>query len=235
MIRTRRFSVRRIVGVAWVLIFGARAAAAQHYGLREVRDQGTYGFNLAVGTPQGDFARNVNVAGGLDGFAALNLGRGSPVALRFEGSYLIYGSDHTFIPQSFGSHLNTTYSIATFGIGPQITIGQGPMRLYGFGTIGISYISAYSSFGPDPYGYNSVTDFSDWTAAVQGGGGVLLRVGRHSPVFLDLGVRYLHNGFAHYVAPGDVQPQTNGDILVFTTRARPDLAVFHLGVTIAVR
>ena len=212
-------------------ILGSATAEAQHYGMREVRETGSFGINLAVGAPSGDFAQNVDVAGGIDAFGAVNLGRGNPVALRFEGAYLVYGSDHNF-------DLNTTYSIATFGIGPQITMGEGPMRLYGFGTVGLSYISAYSSF-PDGcgcyYSYGSQTDFSDWTSALQAGGGVLVTFGRHTPVSLDLGARYLYSGFADYVAPGDVQPQPNGDILVFTSRARPNLAVFHFGVSIGIR
>lgn len=211
------------------LFVGAATASAQRYGLREVRNTGSFGVNLAVGAPTGDFARNVDVAGGIDAFGAVNLGARSPVALRLEGAYLVYGSDHQF-------DLNTTYAIATVGIGPQVTVGEGPMRLYGFGTIGMSYISAYSSFpdGCGCYSYGSQTDFSDWTSALQAGGGLLLTVGRRTPVSLDIGVRTLYSGFADYVAPGDVQPQPNGDIVVFTSRARPNLTLVHFGVSIGI-
>jgi hypothetical protein len=214
-----------------VLLVGVAPASAQYHGLREVRgDAGAFGINLAVGAPQGDFARNVDVAGGLDAFGTVSLGAGSPLGLRFEGAYLVYGSDHQF-------DLNTTYAIATLGVGPQITVGQGPMRLYGFGTVGFSYISAYSSFpdGCGCYSYGSQTDFSDWTQALQAGGGVLLTLGRRTPVSLDIGARYLSSGFANYVAPGDVQPQPNGDIVVFTSRARPNLTIVHFGVSIGIR
>jgi hypothetical protein len=220
----------------WLTVFtliaaGAAPAAGQRYasGLREVREMGTAGINLAIGAPTGDFAQNVDAAGGFDAFAAVNLGAGSPMALRFEGAYLVYGSDHQF-------DLNTTYSIATFGFGPQVTLGEGPMRLYGFGTVGLSYISAYSSFrdGCGCYSY-SQTDFSDWTSALQVGGGVLLTLGRRSSVSLDLGVRSLYSGFANYVAPGDVQPQPNGDVIVYTSRARPNLTMVHLGVSVGLR
>ena len=213
------------------LVVGAGSASAQYRGLREVRgDAGSFGINLAVGAPQGDFARNVDVAGGVDAFAAVNLGAGNPLGLRFEGAYLVYGSDQQF-------DLNTTYAIATLGVGPQITLGQGPMRLYGFGTVGFSYISAYSSFpdGCGCYSYGSQTDFSDWTSALQAGGGMLLTLGRRTPVSLDIGARYLYSGFANYVAPGDVQPQPNGDVVVFTSRARPNLTVVHFGVSIGIR
>jgi hypothetical protein len=212
------------------LIVVAASASAQRLGLREVRNTGSFGVNLAVGAPTGEFARNVDVVGGIDAFGAVNLGAGSGVALRFEGAYLVYGSDQQF-------DLNTTYSIATFGLGPQVTVGEGPMRLYGFGTVGVSYISAYSSFpdGCGCYSYGSQTDFSDWTSALQAGGGVLLTLGRRTPVSLDLGVRSLYSGFADYVAPGDVQPQPNGDIVVFTSRARPNLTMIHFGVSVGIR
>jgi hypothetical protein len=213
------------------LALGAAPASAQYRGLREVRgNAGNFGVNLVVGAPQGDFAQNVDVAGGIDAFGTLNLGRGNPLGLRFEGAYLVYGSNHQF-------DLNTTYAIATLGVGPQITVGEGPMRLYGFGTVGFSYISAYSSFaaGCGCYNYGSQTDFSDWTGAWQAGGGVLLTLGRRTPVSLDIGARYLYSGFADYVAPGDVQPQPNGDIVVFTSRARPNLAEVHFGVSIGIR
>ena len=209
------------------LVVGAGSASAQYHGLREVRgDAGMFGVNLAIGAPQGDFAQNVDVAGGIDAFAAV----GNPVGLRLEGAYLVYGSDNQF-------DLNTTYAIATIGVGPQITVGQGPMRLYGFGTVGFSYISAYSSFpdGCGCYSYGSQTDFSDWTSALQAGGGMLLTLGRRTPVSLDIGARYLYSGFANYVAPGDVQPQPNGDIIVYTSRARPNLTVLHFGVSIGIR
>jgi hypothetical protein len=224
--------MNRIVGLSLlVLLVAVAPASAQYHGLREVRgDAGAFGINLAVGAPQGDFARNVDVAGGLDAFGTVNLGAGNPLGLRFEGAYLVYGSDHQF-------DLNTTYAIATLGVGPQITVGQGPMRLYGFGTVGFSYISAYSSFpdGCGCYSYGSQTDFSDWTSSLQAGGGMLLTLGRRMPVSLDIGARYLSSGFANYVAPGDVQPQPNGDVVVFTSRARPNLTIVHFGVSIGIR
>src|SRR5215471_20198759 len=99
--------MKRTVGMSvFVLLVGAGTASAQYRGLRDVRgDAGSFGFNLAVGAPQGDFAQDVDVAGGVDAFGTVNLGAGNPVGLRFEGAYLVYGSDHQF-------DLNTTYAIA---------------------------------------------------------------------------------------------------------------------------
>jgi hypothetical protein len=235
-------AVRR-VGFAVLALLGAglRPAAAQRYasGLREARDLGSAGINLAVAVPVGEFNR-LDVAGGLDVFGALSLGRGGALAIRFDGSYLIYGAEHRFVPQPFYPvAVNTTYSIATFGLGPQLTLGQGPLRLYGFGTFGASYISARSSYRVDGCGcdaFASQTEFDDWQAALQGGGGLLLALRtRHTPVAIDLGARYLYNGDAWYVTPGDVVPQSNGSVAIYPVRTPANLVVMHLGVSVGIR
>ena len=225
-----------------VMVAAARQGVGQRYasGLREVRDMGSAGINLAVAVPVGEFKRNVNVAGGVDVFGALSLGRGGAVAIRFDGSYLIYGDENRYIPQPFYPvAVNTTYSIATFGIGPQLTVGQGPVRLYGFGTFGASYISARSSYRVDGCGcdaFASQTDFDDWQSALQGGGGLLIALRtRHAPVSIDLGARYLYNGDAWYVTPGDVVPQPNGSVAIYPNRTPANLVVMHLGVSVGIR
>lgn len=215
--------------------FGDRAGG----GLREVRDIGNAGVNLVVAVPVGEFRQNVDVAGGLDVFGAFNLGS-SGLALRLDGSYLIYGSDNSLVDQPYYPvSITTTYSITSLGIGPQVTLGQGPVRLYGFGTVGFSYIWARSSYGVGGCGcdaFASGTDFDDWTGALQGGGGLLLNLrSRRVPIALDIGARYLSNGDAWYVSPGDVVPQPNGDVVIYPVRSKANLVMFHAGVSIGLR
>ncbi|HEY7686844.1 MAG TPA: hypothetical protein VH833_12130 [Gemmatimonadales bacterium] len=230
----------RAAAILACLLATAIPATAQRYGLREVRDVGTGGVNLVVAVPMGEFRRHVDVAGGVDVFGAINLGRGSPVALRLGGSYLLYGHDKHIVTQPYYPlAINTTYSIATFGVGPQLTFGTGPLKVYGFGTFGASYISARSSFRVDGCGcdtFDSVTDFDDWTSALQTGGGLLISLStRHVPVALDLGARYLHNGEAWFVSPGDVVPQSTGDVFINPVFSRADLVMLHVGVSVGIR
>jgi hypothetical protein len=230
-----------VVACAAGVARGAAQRAHSGYGLREVRDQGSAGINLVLGAPQGEFGQRVNVAGGVDVFVAPALGRGSPLGLRLEGSYLIYGSEHRLVSQPYYPlAINTTYSIATMGIGPQLTFGGGgPVRLYGFGTFGASYIWAHSSYDVGGCGCDPVAsgiDLDDWTTALQGGGGLLITLSRrHTPVSLDVGARYLANGTAWYATPGDVVVQPNGDVVVYATRSRADLVLIHFGVSIGLR
>lgn len=240
MLSTGFLSGLRAAALPAVLLAGAVPLAAQRYGLREVRDIGTAGIDLVMGVPVGEFGRNIDVAGGVDVFGAFNLGRGSPIALRLDGSYLLYGHDRTIVTQPYYPlAINTTYSIATFGVGPQLTIGTGPVRLYGFGTFGASYISARSSYRVDGCGcetFSSETDFDDWTAALQTGGGLVVMLGsRRTSVALDLGARYLYNGDAWYVSPGDVVPQPNGNVFIYPVHSRADLVLIHLGVSVGIR
>ena len=233
--------VRSALAMLAFITSGTTPVMAQRYarGLREVRDLGSAGIDLAIAVPVGQFNR-LSVAGGLDLYGALNLGRGGPLALRLDGSYLIYGDENRFIPQPYYPvAVNTTYSIATFGLGPQITLGQGPLRLYGFGVFGASYISARSSYRVDGCGcdaFATQTDFDDWQAALQGGGGLLVTLRtRHTPVAIDLGARYLYNGDAWYVTPGDVVPQSNGSVAIYPNRTPANLVVLHLGIAVGLR
>jgi hypothetical protein len=236
-------SVRGLLATGLALLVSAPVPlTAQRYarGLREVRDVGSGGVNLVLAVPTGEFRRNVDIAGGLDVFGAFNLGPSDAVALRLDGSYLIYGSPTRVVTQPFYPvSINSTYSIASFGAGPQITLGQGPVRLYGFGTFGASYIWVRSSYGVDGCGcdaFASGTDFDDWTVALQGGGGVLVNLhSRHVPIALDLGARYLSNGDAWYVSPGDVVPQLNGDVVIYPVRSKANLVMFHVGVAISIQ
>ena len=232
----------KTLGVTMALLLVAPLPLlGQRYGggLREVRDAGSAGLNLVVAVPTGEFRQNVDIAGGLEAFGVFTLGR-SGLALRVNGAYLIYGSDNTILSQPYYPvAITTTYSIANFGIGPQVTLGQGPVRVYGFGTVGFSYIWARSSYGLDGCGcdvFASGTDFDDWTGALQGGGGLLINLSnRRVPIALDLGARYLANGDAWYVSPGDVVPQPDGSVVIYPVRSKANLVAFHAGVSIGLR
>ena len=229
-----------LAALTLLLAAGAPPAAAQRNGLREVHELGSAGLNLVVADPVGDFGRHVDVAGGVDAFGALNLGPGSPIALRLEGSFLVYGNDNLVVALPYYPlAITTTYSIATLGIGPQLTLGSGPMRLYGFGTFGFSYLSASTHYDMGGCGCGAIataTYFDDWRPALRGGGGLRVMLGgRHNPVSLDLGASYLHNGSTWYVAPGGVVPQPNGSVAIYPAHTSADLVIVHLGVSVGIR
>ncbi len=112
-----------VLGLALVAspLFGQRSA------LREVRDRGAFGADFVVAEPLGEFSRNGDVAAGLSIFGVTN---GGALALRVEGAWMAYDVSY----QGYG--VSTTSQIGTLGAGPQLTLGKGALRFYGFATMG---------------------------------------------------------------------------------------------------
>src|SRR5574341_1830341 len=146
--------LRNALGLGLLLVVAASPAWAQRSALREVRSggRGTAGAGFLLGLPVGEFKDHVDVAGGFGGFLAVNLDRGGALGVRLDGSFLVYDNlrDVAYLSGGYVAYpvdLNTTSYIASLRVGPQLTVGQGPVRLYGFGLGGISYFATETSYG----------------------------------------------------------------------------------------
>ena len=195
--------------------FSVQTSVAQ--GLREVHGWSNWGGGLMVGVPVGEFHDFVGVHPGVGTAVTI----GGPVGLRIGGTLLVYGHEQQIVPFPgsggyFGYGVNTDNIIGTLGLGPQITLGSGPARLYGYGTIGFAYFATVSSLGDGCgcYDRGETTHFDDWALAREAGGGLQLRLSRHLPAFLDLSARYLRNGRVEYLREGSVFEDADGRILV---------------------
>jgi hypothetical protein len=228
--------MRRIIGLALTLVaatsplFGQRSG--QRSGLREVRDAGSLGFTLVVAQPLGEFRRNSDVAAGLTGFVVVGLGRSSTVGLRIDGSYMVYDADYR------GYGVSTTSSIGSLAIGPQVTLGQGAIRPYGFATTGGSLF--WTSVSDDNYCgcYDSDVFFLNgrFTTVTQVGTGLLIAVSRrHTPVALDLGVRDVRHERVRYVPAGGITENPDGSFSVQRVETPVRMRVFQIGVSIGIR
>ena len=218
------------------------AAAGQRTSLRPVEDDeaGAIGIAFDGAVPSGPFRQFAGFAPGAGLSAIINLGAGSPLALRVDAAGVIYGNGYATLPQSYYPlSLHTTNGMGTLGIGPQLTIGGGPIRLYGFATFGATWISTWSSYQDNGCGCSPPgggTDFSDWAASYRAGGGLLLRMGsRRSSTMLDLGASYLHNNPASFVVPGSAVSAPDGTIALTTVRSATEFVVLHVGVSVILR
>jgi hypothetical protein len=234
------------LGVATVAL-GAAPLAAQQSGLREVREWGTSGAALALAIPTGYMGEFIDVAGGLDGFLAVNLGPGSPLALRFEGAFLMHqlswGGGVVVAGGGYGPAGAVTVNassgsyITSFRAGPQLTLGGDGMQLYGVLLGGVSYFATtYGTAYYDCYcGYydswDDITLSGDVTLGYEAGGGLRFRLGR-SRSWLDLGARYVRHDEARYLAAG---PVVNGVRLWQPMVGPADMVVVKLGVTVGLR
>src|SRR5438309_7628414 len=143
---TGRTAMRPIHLAFGLSLLVAASGVAQSRGLREVRSRGFGGGGVMVGIPVGEFRNFVDVAGGVGGVIAVNLDRRGSLGLRLTGSYLQYGHERRLVSLAgsgglLGLDLNTTFYIASLRGGPQFVFGEGPVRLYAFGTAGVSYFA----------------------------------------------------------------------------------------------
>src|SRR5437773_600662 len=227
--RARSLLARRGVG---------RRAVPRVAGSAEL---GFGGGGVMVGIPVGEFRNFVDVAGGLGGVIGVNLDRRGSVGLRLTGSYLQYGHERRPVALAgtgglLGLDLNTAFYIASLRAGPQFVFGEGPVRLYGFGTAGVSYFATETSLGGSGcgcWGYPSTVNYDDAVLALEGGGGLLIKLSR--AVALDLGASYVRNGPVTYLREGSISRAADGSLVLRPVRSDANLAVAQLGVVIGLR
>jgi hypothetical protein len=198
----------------------------------------------ALAVPTGEFADQIDVAGGLSGFALY--GRPQSVfALRADASFLLYGT-RTVQRPILGTNgevledVSTTDNwIAQLGVGPQLMARSGRVRPYANAFAGVSYFATTSQLvfprpvtvlaapgtpavvvGQDPF--RTTTHYDDVIASYGGGAGVLVGLG-HGGTALDLGVRYVGGGTVRYLVEGD---PLNG----VARRSEGHLVEFRIGV-----
>ncbi len=229
--------MRRIIGLALVLIAATspllgQRDAGRRSSLREVRDGGSAGLTFVVAQPLGEFRRNGDYAAGLTGFAVVGLSRGAGVGLRIDGAYMVYDAAY------FAYDVSSTSSIGTLAIGPQITVGQGPLRLYGFGTVGGSMFWTSASYGGSCGCYDSDVFFLDghFTTTTQVGAGMLITVSqRRSPVAIDIGVRNVRHDRVTYVPANGFTDNGDGTFSAQRVTTPVQLRVFQVGVSVGIR
>lgn len=204
-----------------------------------MRAQGGVPLHLQVGLPQGEFAQNVDIAGGFGGGFIFPLA--GQFGLRGSLDFMVYGSERRRVPLGGGAlglitvDVTTTNAIFGGGIGAQVGMpGDRPMP-YVAGMIGFSNFSTSSQVS----GSNSAdepfartTNLSDNTFAKSVLAGIYLPSPGGS-VLWDLGLRYTWNGEqVRYLTRGDIVEQPDGSVLLTPRETRADLLAITLGVTL---
>ena len=196
--------------------------------------------NLAV--PAGDFHHHVALGGGAGFGAVLFLGENRLAGVRAEGGFVIYGTET--VQRPFSStvpfvkvDMQTNNSIFTGGLGPQVYLGNGPIRPYVYGTVGFAYFVTSSSVSGmyDDEDIASTTNFDDFQLSLTGGGGLSVEIrGGQNPLSLDLSASYQHNGLTEYLIDGNdnLIPLRGGDWLVDPILSDANLMTYRVGVSV---
>jgi len=222
-------AIMRRISMA-VLGLGALATvvstlSAQRSALREVGNRGSLGANVVFAQPLGTFQNTGNVAAGISLWGVTS---GGTLALRIDGGWMLYDS------QNQGYGISTVSQIGTLGAGPQLMLGQGALRFYGFATIGGSlfWSSVNSSCGCNS---NYFLD-GHFTTTTSAGGGVLLGISSgRTPIAIDLGIRGVRHDRVKYVPAGGFTQNPDGSFSVRQVETPVEQRIFQVGISIGLR
>jgi hypothetical protein len=173
------------------------------------------GFVGLGGIPLAPFGNVVGAGWGLAMYAT-DHPRRQPLGLRFEFSFLEYGSEKIGVTvgdtggrvklDDVGLHVRTSNDLIRFALGPQIAARRGRLRPFVYATGGLSWFSTISKLNydgaPSEAAIATTTNCSDWTLSWSTGAGMLVHL--RGGGFLELGVRYLANLPVDWLAEGDL-------------------------------
>ncbi len=227
-----------VFGMAMLGMIGAEAAHAQAGTMR--LPHAYLDLEFMGANPVGEFGQRV--ADGWGGQAAFRrrLGGGSPLLLRIDGGFLVYGHERIGVCYAtpygcrVGADITTTNTLGYMGVGPELA-AEGPIAPYFFGTVGFSYFSTQSRLNTGDRYYDAAWDtrhFSDMVLALRAGGGLRFRFGGPGSLALDVGAEYHRNGVTEYLVEGDVVDNPDGSVTLYPNRSEANLLSFRLGVSI---
>ena len=218
--------MRRIGMAVLSLGFVSSPLFGQRSALREVGNRGSFGADFVVAQPLGEFRRNGDVAGGLSIFGVTS---GGALALRIDAAWMAYDAQY----QGYG--VSTTSQIGTIGAGPQLTLGSGGFRVYGFATMGGSLFwsnATYRNCGCSASDY--LDGHTTWMRSA--GAGVLLGLSAgRTPIAIDIGARGVRHDRVTYVPAGGLTQNPDGSFTARQVTTPVDMRVYQVGVSIGIR
>jgi hypothetical protein len=198
------------------------------------------GFGVAVeaGLPTGAFGDRVDGGGAVQGFVRLRLDQQGIIGLRLQAGYFGYGEESSKVCLGAGptcrvkANISTANAILSWGIGPELALPMGSVRLTGHGLIGTSYVTTYSGarkvgFLPDFFALSE--HLGDGGFAWSTGAGVAVSLSRSTAI--ELGVTYQGHGTRNYLVRGGVTDQPDGSIAMDVQRSSVNLVGLRLGMT----
>ncbi len=222
------------LGALLALLGAAEGAEAQ----RDARGpKGFLDITFIAADPVGEFGQLVDEGFGAEIGGGYAFDPDGVVSLRTDFGFINYGHERLQFCSAFscrvGSDISTWNNIVFAGIGPQLSIPAGPIRPYVGGTVGVGYFFTTSRYDDDyDYGY-STTNFDDVAFQLRGLGGVKLRIsGGRTPVYLDFGAEYHHNGVTEWLREGDIEDQPDGSIVIYPNRSDANLWTIRAGISI---
>jgi hypothetical protein len=217
----------------------ASAANAQFSNVTMLPSRFSFGGDLALSQPKGEFANNVPNGYGFDLTGMFRLDPQGYFNLRADLGGVRYGHERERIGFPISGRvavdLNTDNQIGFGAFGVQLQIPDGWFRPYANAAVAATYFWTESSIsGADnSESFDQTTNLDDWSHAWIFGGGVMIPFGR-SIGALNLGARYHYGSTATYLRKGDITDNPDGTINLNPRSSKTDLVLWQLGVSFAI-
>lgn len=204
----------------------------------------TAGGSFIIGSPQGDFRKNVDRLG--YGFQAQGTlwspGYERPFSIGLNISYLIYGERTERRPFSITNpdvsvEVSRTNNLANLHLLFLLSPFTGTVRPYAEGLFGGAYLFTTTEIKSEYSNQQiaSSTNYDDFTWSYGAGGGLLIRIMTETSdtkaIYLDLKARYIYGTEAEYLTEdGVIVDSQKGKVYYFPVKSKTDLLTFHIGV-----
>jgi hypothetical protein len=231
---------KAVLVLSTAFIFASASAAdAQFSNVTMLPSRFSFGGDLALSQPKGEFASNVPNGYGFDLTGMFRLDPQGYFNLRADLGGVRYGHERERIgfPVSgrVAVDLNTDNQIGFGAFGVQLQVPDGWFRPYANAAVAATYFWTESSIsGADnSESFLQTTNLDDWSHAWIFGGGVMIPFGR-SIGALNLGARYHYGASATYLKKGDITDNPDGTINLNPRNSKTDLVLWQLGVSFAI-
>ena len=205
----------------------------------QVPSRFSFGADLTISQPKGEFANNVPNGYGFDLTGMFRLDPQGYFNLRADLGGVQYGHERQLIGFPISGRLavdlDTDNRIGFGSIGAQLQIPDGWFRPYANAAIATTYFWTESSLsGTDNSGvFATTTNYDDWSHAWVFGGGLMIPFGRSGGA-LNLGARYHYGAHARYLREGDITDNPDGTININPRESKTDLVLWQVGVSFSI-
>ena len=231
---------KAVLVLSTAFIFASASAAdAQFSNVTMLPSRFSFGGDLALSQPKGEFANNVPNGYGFDLTGMFRLDPQGYFNLRADLGGVRYGHERQRVGFPISGRVavdvNTDNQIGFGAFGVQLQIPDGWFRPYANAAVAATYFWTESSISgadnSEPFA--QTTNQDDWSHAWIVGGGAMIPFGR-SIGALNLGARYHYGASATYLRKGDITDNPDGTINLNPRNSKTDLVLWQLGVSFAI-
>ena len=213
----------------------ASGAGAQVSNEPQIPSRFSFGGDIAISQPKGEFANNVPTGYGFDVTGMFRIDPKGWFNIRADIGGVQYGHERQRIlfPTTgrVALNLDTDNRIGFGGIGLQLQFPDGMLRPYANASIAAMDFWTESCLSGTDNSFDTLCNqnHSDWSHAGIFGGGLLIPFGK-SLGSLNLVARYHYGARATYLKKGDITDNPDGTVTLNLRNSKTDLVLWQVGV-----